>query len=89
VKTSHLRLIFVFLLLMLPVLACGGSGDQPEIGPPGGPIPVSQEATDRLKSNFYQALQEATADHEAQLRITNEEATSLFATELVETGAFL
>jgi hypothetical protein len=86
VKTSYLKLITIFIMLTLPVLACGGGGES-EIGPPGGSIPVSQEAAERLKNNFYQALQEATVDHEAQLRVTNEEATSLFATELVETGS--
>jgi hypothetical protein len=78
------KLISPILLLAVTLLACGSS--QPELSPPGGPIPVSQEAADRLKENFYQALQEATADHEAQLRVTNEGATSLFATELTETG---
>ena len=54
--------------------------------PPGGPIPVSQEAADRLEENFYQSLQETTVTHESQLRVTNEEITSLFAKELTETG---
>jgi hypothetical protein len=66
-------------------LACGGSGTA-EVGPPAGPIFVNQEAADRLKENFYQSLQEATAKNEAQLRITNEEITSLVAKELAETG---
>jgi hypothetical protein len=79
------KLLLLLMLLIGPVLACG-SGSEPEIGPPGGPIPVSQDSADRLKDNFYQALEEATADHEAQLRITNEEVTSLFTKELVETG---
>ena len=79
------KLLLLLALLVGPVLACG-SGSEPEIGPPGGPIPVSQDSADRLKDNFYQALEEATAEHEAQLRITNEEVTSLFTKELVETG---
>lgn len=78
------KLFLPWLLVLVTLLACGNS--QPEIGPPGGPIPISQESADRLTENFYQALQQATASNEAQLRITNEEATSLFATELTETG---
>jgi hypothetical protein len=80
------RLTFVVLLLLLGGLACGTGSDAPEIAPPGGPVPVSEEAADRLKQNFYQALQEATPTNEAQLRVTNEEITSLFAKELTETG---
>ena len=41
---------------------------------------------ERLKENFYQALQEASPNHEAQLRVTNEEIPSLIALELAETG---
>lgn len=79
--------VLIFSLLMLTSLACGLGSQQDEVsGPPGGPIPVSQEASDRLKQNFYQALQEATSTHEASLRITNEEITSLVASELTETG---
>ncbi|MBI1880171.1 MAG: hypothetical protein HYR94_18450 [Chloroflexi bacterium] len=61
--------LIVISLLVLTSLACGLGGQQDEVsGPPGGPIPVSQEASDRLKQNFYQALQEATSTHEARLR---------------------
>jgi hypothetical protein len=73
-------------LLLLVGLACGFGSAADEIAPPGGDIPVSQEAADRLKQNFYQALQEASINHESRLRITNEEITSLFATELTQTG---
>ncbi|MCK6630466.1 MAG: hypothetical protein L6R45_35505 [Anaerolineae bacterium] len=81
-------LVIVFSLLVLTSLACGLGGQQQDevTGPPGGPIPVSQEAADRLKQNFYQSLQEATSTHEASLRITNEEITSLVANELSSTG---
>lgn len=81
-------LVLVFSLLALTSLACGlGRQQQDEVtAPPGGPIPVSQEAADRLKQNFYQSLQEATSTHEASLRITNEEITSLVANELSSTG---
>jgi len=77
--------IFILLLLLLVGLACRSSNIG-EIGPPGGSIPVSQEAANRLEQNFYQALQEATPNHESQLRITNEEITSLIAKKLTETG---
>jgi hypothetical protein len=76
----------IVILLVLTGLACGIGGDGEQIGPPGGPIPVSQEATDRLKQNFHQALQEASSTHESQLRVTNEEITSLVAIELTQTG---
>jgi hypothetical protein len=60
------RKFVIFSLLVLTGLACGLGGQQNEVsGPPGGPIPVSQEASDRLKQNFFQALQEATSTHEA------------------------
>ena len=71
--------------LVLTGLACGLGGSE-EIGPPGGSIPVSQEATDRLKQNFNQALQEASGSYESQLRVTNEEITSLVTIELTQTG---
>lgn len=78
--------IVLISLLILTSLACRLGGQDETIGPPGGPIPVSQEASDRLKQNFYQSLQEATSTHEASLRITNEEITSLVANELTSTG---
>jgi len=74
------------MVLVLTGLACGPGGGIDEIGPPGGTIPVSREASERLKENFFLALQEATPDNESQLRITNEEITSLIAIELAETG---
>jgi len=80
------NLIVVFMLLGLTSLACGLGGGSVQIGPPGGQIPVSPDAADRLKQNFNQALQEATGNHESQLRITNEEITSLVGLELAQTG---
>ena len=79
------KIIAVLSLLLLVGLACGSGNALDEIKPPGE-IEVSQESADRLEDNFYQALQEATINNESQLRITNEEITSLFAKELVETG---
>jgi len=80
--------VIVLSLLTLTGLACSLGGQQQDeaAGPPGGPIPVSEEAADRLRQNFYQALQEASGTHEASLRVTNEEITSLVARELAETG---
>jgi hypothetical protein len=77
---------FTIFLLLLTSLACGLGGGSTQIGPPGGSIPISQEAMDRLKQNFNQALQEASGNHESQLRVTNEEITSLIAIELTQTG---
>lgn len=84
--TFFKKITFVFILLVLTGLACGLGGGDEEVEPPGGPISVNEEAADRLKQNFYQALQEATGTHEARLRLTNEEITSLVAAELTETG---
>jgi hypothetical protein len=80
------RLVFILSMLVLVGLACSLGGQDEALGPPGGSISVNQEAADRLKQNFNQALQEATGSREASLRITNEEITSLVAQELTETG---
>jgi hypothetical protein len=80
------KLILVLSLLILASLACSLGGGSDELQPPGGPIPISLEAADRLKQNFNQALQEAGGNRESQLRITNEEITSLVAAELTDTG---
>lgn len=84
--SAHLRLVFVLSLLTLVGLACSLGGQDETVGPPSGSIPISEEAAERLQQNFNQALQEATGTHEASLRITNEEITSLVARELTETG---
>lgn len=83
---TYKRLVFVLSVLVLTNLACGLGGQDSTPGPPGGSIPVNQEAADQLKQNFNQALQEATGAREASLRITNEEITSLVTQELSETG---
>ncbi len=84
---SRIDQIFISVLLLLGIvgLACGSSQTPPVVAP-GGTISVSQEAAYRLKQNFYQAMQEATLTHEARLRVTNEEITSLLALELTKTG---
>lgn len=79
------QLVMLCLLASLG-LACSLGGQDEAVSPPGGPIPVGEEAADRLKQNFYQALQEATGTREANLRITNEEITSLVAQQLTQTG---
>ncbi len=84
------QIVILLSLLALTGLACGLGGQTQAtpapLGPPGGEIVVSTEAADRLKQNFYQALQEASGNREASLRITNEEITSLVASELTHTG---
>ncbi|MEM7346519.1 MAG: hypothetical protein AAF485_19935 [Chloroflexota bacterium] len=80
---SGMTLLIIFILTSL---ACGIGQSSATFGPPGGVIIASQAESDRLKQNFNQALQEATTEHEAQLRITNQEATSLVTFELTQTG---
>lgn len=79
------KLITILALVLLTSIACG-LGSREQIGPPEGTITVSKEAADRFKQNFNQALQETTINNESQLRITNEEITSLVAMELAQTG---
>jgi uncharacterized protein YpmS len=79
------KLFFILMLLLTISLACSVGGSSEDIAPPEGNIPINQEATDRLKQNFNQAIQETSSSNEAQLRITNEEITSLVATELSRT----
>lgn len=83
--TSKKSLV-VLITFVLTSLACSLGGRNEEIAPPNNSIPVSEEAADRLKQNFNQALQEASSNHESQLRVTNEEITSLVALELAQTG---
>ncbi|MGC8880207.1 MAG: hypothetical protein ACP5R2_13370 [Anaerolineae bacterium] len=67
-------------------MACslGGGADIP--APPGGRIPVSAEAAERLRQNFSRALQEASTGGEFRLFVTNEEITSLATLTLQESG---
>ena len=78
--------LYVIIILAISTLACSLGGGAPQLAPPEGQIAPNTEATDRLKQNFNQALQEATTSNEAQLRVTNEEVTSLITTELTQTG---
>lgn len=80
------NIVVALSLLILTSLACSLGRSSTQIQPPGGSIPISQEAADRLKQNFNQALQEAGNNHESKLRVTNEEMTSLVAIELSQTG---
>jgi len=62
----------------------GNLGDIP--APPGGQIQVSQEAADRLRSNFNREVQEAGSGSEFRLFITNEEITSFVTVSLRDVG---
>ena len=75
------------LLIIVASLACtlGNPGDIPSS--PGGQIPVSQEAADRLKENFNREMQEASTGEEFRLFVTNEEITALVALTLQDTGS--
>lgn len=81
-------LIVVVVTLIVAGLACslnpGNPGDIPS--PPGGQIPVSSEAADRLKENFHREMQEASTGDEFRLFVTNEEITSLVTLSLEETS---
>lgn len=70
--------------LALFFLACGLGPSKKESlpQPPGGYIQPRQEAYDRTEQNFYQSLQEASGNHEARFRMTNEEVTTVVATSL-------
>jgi len=80
-------LSFVSLLIIVASLACapGNPGDIPS--PPGGQIPVSQDAADQLKENFNREMQEASTGEEFRLFVTNEEITALVALTLQDTGS--
>jgi hypothetical protein len=77
-------LLVVIFTIIATGLACtlnpGNPGDIPS--PPGGQIPVSQEAADRLKENFNREMQQASTGDEFRLFVTNEEMTSLVALTL-------
>lgn len=81
-------LLVTVLAIITATLACslnpGDSGDIPS--PPGGQIPVSQAAADRLKENFQREMQEASTGDEFRLFVTNEEITSLVSLTLQETS---
>lgn len=80
-------LLGAMAMLLAANIACGAARPQAApVAPPSGTVPVNQEAADRLKQNFNQALQEAGGQRESQLRITNEEISSLVAAELTQTG---
>jgi hypothetical protein len=68
-------------------MACALGNPREVPSPPGGEIPVSQEAADRLKENFNREMQEASTGEEFRLFVTNEEITSLVALSLQETSS--
>jgi hypothetical protein len=77
----------VGLLILVVSFACapGSAGNIPT--PPGGQIPVSQEAANRLKDNFNREMQEASSGEEFRLFVTNEEITALAALTLQNTSS--
>jgi hypothetical protein len=87
VQRRRTPFFLVGLWIIAVSLACapGNRGNIPS--PPGGQIPVSQEAADRLKENFNREMQEASTGEELRLFITNEELTSLVALTLQDTGS--
>jgi hypothetical protein len=86
-KQRQTALPVVGLLIILVSLACapGNPADIPS--PPGGQIPVSQDAADRLKENFNREMQEASTGEEFRLFVTNEEITALVALTLQDTSS--
>jgi hypothetical protein len=87
---SHRRawLLAAVLLIITANFACSfGPGDSSDMpSPPGGQIPVSEAAANRLKENFQREMQEASTGDEFRLFVTNEEITSLVALTLQETS---
>lgn len=82
---KHVTLLMVTTCLVAALSGCGSNDSKKIPDPPGGKIPISQEAADRLRENFNQAMQEATTN-EFRLQVTNEEITSLLALSLQESG---
>lgn len=79
------RVFIVIILLSFTTVACWGCSNRLTT-PANGPILAKQESANQLKQNVYQALAEAETNHEVQLRLNNEEITSLVTFELVNTG---
>jgi hypothetical protein len=84
-RRTALSLVSLFIIVASLACAPGNPGDIPS--PPGGQIPISQEAADRLKENFNREMQEASTGEEFRLFITNEEITALVALTLQDTGS--
>lgn len=76
------RQFLLSLTLTLIVLSVGCLPNVAQAAPelPGGPVPVSEEAADRLDQKIIQAYQEAddSPDGSFTISITDEEATSWF-----------
>jgi len=79
------RILVIVMLFSLTTIACWGCSTTLTT-PTNGPILVKEESAKQLKQNFYQALAEAETNHDVQLRLNNEEITSLITFELVNTG---
>ena len=83
----RISLSLVCLLIVTASLACAPRNPDNISSPPGGQIPISQEAANRLKENFNREMQEASTGEEFRLFVTNEEITSLVALSLQDTGS--
>lgn len=83
-KRPKIPLYVALATVFLVLLACGGSNRSEIPTPPQKTIPVQEDAAERLKQNFNQAMQEATQNNEFRLRITDEELTSMVALNMEE-----
>ena len=86
-KQRQTALSVVGLLIILASLACSPGNPANIPSPPGGQIPVSREAADRLRENFNREMQEASTGEEFRLFVTNEEITALVALTLQDTSS--
>jgi hypothetical protein len=86
-KQRQTALSVVGLLIVLASLACAPGNPANIPSPPGGQIPVSHEAADRLRENFNREMQEASTGEEFRLFVTNEEITALVALTLQDTSS--
>ncbi len=83
VKQKRIQWVAALVLLLASLLACGiGAKETDMPKPPEGHITPKEEASQRVKANLNQSLQEATGKYEARFRITNEEITSIVADAL-------
>ena len=83
IEQKRIQWVAALSLLLASLLACGigpKKADMPK--PPEGHIAPKEEASQRVKANLNQSLQEATGKYEARFRITNEEITSIVADAL-------
>lgn len=87
VKNKQIQILLSLAALLAGVLACnmprrGGSITVVE----NTPIPVSIEAVATLQNNLEQAATQAALNREVSLQVTEEQLTSLVATQLEKEG---